>query len=528
MTSSQQLKPEELLGIARRRAWLLILPCFLLAAATAVIARKLPDRYSAEAVVLVVPQQVSQGLVRSTVTTRLDTRLQAISQQILSRSRLERIVEEFNLYPAERRTGLMEDVISKVRLDIKVAVVKGDAFRVTYEGADPKTVQQVTARVASLFIEESLRDRAVLAEGTDQFLEVQLDDARRRLVEHEKKLEGYRVQYSGQLPTQLGANLQALQNTQMQIQATLESINHDRDQQLLLQRQLADLQAEDSADASPANLPPPVAASTPEEVMRGSTARQLEAARSLLASLQLRYKADYPDIPRTKRLIQDLEAKLDAEALGRPLATSGDGFSGLPVKDQVRARRIADAQATLDQIEKRIAESQANEARLRLGATDYQRKIDLVPARESELTELTRDYSTLQDTYKNLLRKKEDSSISANLERRQIGEQFKLLEPARVPERPSSPNRPLLTLIGMIVGVVLGVGATIFIEYNDTSFATDDEIAALLQLPVLAVVPAMQSDAERRSAIARRVFLGVGLGTTVLACVAIVAYSFVS
>jgi polysaccharide chain length determinant protein (PEP-CTERM system associated) len=523
MIPGQSFKPEDALVILRRRAWLLLLPCAVFAAATALVARRLPDRYQSDAVVLVVPQQVAQALVRSTVTTRLDSRLQAISQQILSRARLERIIDEFNLYPGERQSGLMEDVVTRVRADITTAVVKGDAFRVSYTGRDPKTAQQVAARVASLFIEESLRDRAVLAEGTDQFLEVQLDDARRRLVEDEKKLEQYRMQYSGQLPTQLQGNLQALQNTQMQIQATLESINHDRDQELLLQRQLADLQDEQTNNDPAVPAANPVMPATPGDVLTGSTAKQLEAARSLLASLELRYKPDYPDIPRTKRLIKDLEAKLDAEALGRPVAV-GDGLS---TKDQLRNKRIADVQAQLAQIDQRIVESRATEERLRTRATDLQRKIDLVPARESELTELTRDYSTLQDTYKSLLKKKEESSISANLERRQIGEQFKLLEPARVPERPSSPNRPVITLAGTAVGLFLGLVSIILLEYRDTSFATDDEIAAFLQLPVLAVVPAMQSDIERRRASARRMFFGIGLGSTVLGCLAIVAYSFV-
>jgi polysaccharide chain length determinant protein (PEP-CTERM system associated) len=525
MIQGQQFKPEDLAAILRRRAWLLVLPTAVFAAVTAMVVRQLPDRYQSEAVVLVVPQQVAQALVRSTVTTRLDARLQALAQQILSRTRLERIIEELNLFTAERRSGLMEDLVTKVRSDIKVAVVKGDSFKVTYEGADPRAVQQVTARVASLFIEESLRDRAVLAEGTDQFLEVQLDDARRRLVEHEKKLEAYRMQYSGQMPTQLGGNLQALQNTQMQIQATLESMNRDRDQQLLLQRQLADLDLEATANAEIAAATP-TTASTPDEVVRGSTAKQLEAARNLLAQLQLRYKAEYPEIPRTKRLIRDLEAKLDAEALGRPVG-GGETTAGLSPKEQARLKRVADAQAQLALLEKRIAESQATEARLRTKAADYQQKIDMVPARESELTELTRDYSTLQDTYKNLLHKKEESGIAANLERRQIGEQFKLLEPARVPDKPSSPNRPLLTAIGMAAGLVIGVFVIVLLEYKDTSFATDDEIAAFLELPVLAVVPAMQSDAERRRETARRWILGFGFGSTVLGCLAIVAYTLV-
>src|SRR5262245_793937 len=245
MIPGKTYTPEDVVAILKKRVWYLIVPCAVFAAAAAILGKTLPDRYQSEAVVLVVPQQVAQALVRTTVTTNLSTRLQSISQQILSRTRLERLMEEFNLYPEERRAGLMEDAVSQLRTEIKVAVLKGDAFKISYETSTPKVAQQVTARVTSMFIEESLRDRAILAEGTDQFLEVQLDDARRRLVEQEKKLEEYRMKYSGTLPTQMSSNLQALQNTQMQIQATLESVNRDRDQQLLLQRQLVDLQNEE-------------------------------------------------------------------------------------------------------------------------------------------------------------------------------------------------------------------------------------------------------------------------------------------
>ena len=225
------------------------------AAATALVARKLPDLYQSQAVILVVPQQIPDRYVRSTVTTPMDERLQAISQQILSRTRLERIIEEFGLYSTERRTVMMEDIVDRMRTEIKTAAVKGDAFRVSYQGSNARTVQRVTAALASLFIEESLRDRSVLAEGTSQFLEVQLADARRRLIEQEKKLEAYRMKFSGQLPTQVGANMQALSNVQQQIQATLDSINHDRDNQLLLQQQLGELQ-NGNVDTEPVAVTP--------------------------------------------------------------------------------------------------------------------------------------------------------------------------------------------------------------------------------------------------------------------------------
>jgi polysaccharide chain length determinant protein (PEP-CTERM system associated) len=417
----------------------------------------------------------------------------------------------------------MEDTITQLRKEIRLSVVKGDAFRVSYEGPDPKTAQQVAARVTSMFIEESLRDRAILAEGTDQFLEVQLDDARRRLIEQEKKLEDYRVRNSGTLPTQLGGNLQALQNTQMQIQATLDTLNRDRDQQLLLQRQLLDLENEAE---DPTAQPAPTPKVSSDDAAKGSTAQQLAAARSQLAVLEQRYKPDYPDIPRMRRIVEDLEKQLDAETLMRPVGSGADP-STLSPREQARVKKVGDVQAQLTELDKRILASQTTETRLRTLAADYQRKIDIVPARESELTELTRDYGTLQDSYKNLLKKKEESAISTNLERRQIGEQFKLLEPAQLPEKPSSPNLPLLIAIGSGIGLAIGFAIIVLLEYRDTSFATDDEIINLLQVPVLAVVPAMQTDMEQRKELARRVFLGVGMGSTVLGCIAIIVYSVV-
>ena len=242
MLPGKAYKPEDILQILQRRIWILLVPFAVISAAVATWVHFLPDQYRSETVVLVVPQRISEAYVRPTVTGRIEDRLQSLAQQIMSRTRLERIIQDFNLYADDRKTGIMEDVVEQMRRDITLGVVRGDAFRISYQGDNPRTVMRVAERLAALFIEENLRDREVLAEGTNQFLEAQLEDARRRLVEHEKKLEDYRRAHAGQLPSQLDSNLQVLQSAQMQVQAVTESINRDRDRQLALERQIADLE----------------------------------------------------------------------------------------------------------------------------------------------------------------------------------------------------------------------------------------------------------------------------------------------
>src|SRR5262245_56327033 len=163
MLPGQTLTPEELLLIVRRRIWWIVMPLAFVSAITALIASQLPNRYRSETLILVVPQRVPETYVRATVTVRIEDRLQSIAQQILSRTRLERIIQDFDLYAAERKTGVMEDVVESMRDDITVQVVKGEAFRVAYVGDNPRTVMRVTDRLASLFIEENLHDREVLA-----------------------------------------------------------------------------------------------------------------------------------------------------------------------------------------------------------------------------------------------------------------------------------------------------------------------------------------------------------------------------
>ncbi len=514
MIPGKKYTPEEVFGLAWRYRWLIVVPFIMVTLATFIVSRWLPDRYRSETLILVVPQRVPETYVRSTVTARIEDRLQSISQQILSRTRLERIITDFNLYVEERRVLIMEDIVERMRRDIEVQIVKGDAFRVAYMGAEPRTVMKVTERLASLFIEENLRDREVLAEGASQFLEAQLDDARRQLIEHEQKLEAYRKQYDGQLPSQVDSNLQAIHSAELQLQTVTESLNRDRDQKMLLERQIADASVpETNAPAPPA--PAVSREGDPAAPNGASAAQQLAAARASLQTLELRFKPEHPDVLRLKRLIRDLEQKAEAEVLEQPLSP---GPTSAPISPAERARqnRFSELRIERENLGRAIESRQGDEKRLRAVIAEYQMRVAAAPTRESELVELTRDYDTLQKMYVSLLAKREDSKVSANLERRQIGEQFKILDPARLAERPFSPNRVLINAGGAVAGLALGVALVVLFEYRDSSLKTESDVTLALALPVLGLIPLMITTVEQRTQKRKRLIVTFATAAIIL------------
>jgi len=235
MLPGKKYSPEDFLRIAWKRRWIVAVPLVVIASTTAVVSLFLPNRYRASTSVMIVPQRVPEKFVSSTVTTELPERLNMISQQILSRTRLERIIQEFNLYQRERQRLIMEDVIERMRRDISLQVNTNpnrdaaSSFNVSFESNDARTAMRVTERLGSLFVQENLEDRALLADQTNQFLQGQLEDAKRRLQDHEKKLQEFRQRNNGQLPDQVSSNLQMLQTVQLQLQNVAESGNRDRD-----------------------------------------------------------------------------------------------------------------------------------------------------------------------------------------------------------------------------------------------------------------------------------------------------------
>lgn len=477
--------PELVVQIAWRRKWWIVLPAIAIAIGVVMWTRGLVDQYRSDALILVVPQQVPESYVRSTVTATVAERLQSISQQILSRTRLERIIVDLNLYEETRKTGIMEDIVDAMRAQIDVQTVRGDSFRVGFTHVDPRTAMRVAERIASLFIDESLRDREVLAEGTSQFLEAQLEEARRQLIDNEKKLENYRRTHAGQLPNQLDANMQGLHNIEMQIQTVIDSLNRNRDRQLVLQQAIVDLESNAFAQNDQA----------PAQAVE-TAADRLRKAEASLAAMETRLKPTHPDIVRARKGLQELRAAAEAEAAQAPV--SADEL--LSPAERIRRTRLNAATRELESVEKEIEAKIAQEQQLRANLSGYQARIEAIPTRESEMVELTRDYSTLQGLYQGLLAKKQESQISANLERRQIGEQFRILDPARLPARPFTPNRPRFYGMGVIGGLAFGLALAFVVEYLDRTMRSEDDVRVALSFPVLATIPMLDPPSRSRQA----------------------------
>jgi protein tyrosine kinase modulator len=514
--------PDEMARIAWRRKWVILVPFVTIALATMAWTRTLPNSFRSETIILVVPQRVPEAYVKSTVTETIEDRLGAIREQILSRSRLETIINDLGLYPELRDTYVMEDLVERMRTDIGITVAKDDSFRVSYVSSNPITAMKVTEQLSNLFINQNLKDREVLAQNTNAFLGSQLEEARRRLVEHEKKLEDYRRRHAGELPSQQETNLTAVNNAQLQIQQLVESINRDKDRKVLIERSIADLTSPDANPevstamvGSDANLP------------SGTAQQQLAAAQLALRNMELRLKPEHPDIQRMKRIVSDLEKKADTEGLEAPLSPGAPGVRASSPLEAARQNKVRGFRAELETLNKQIAEKEQEQRRLRNLMAVYQGRAEVAPTRESELTELTRDYDTLQKLYTSLLSKSEDSKMAANLESRQIGEQFRILDPARVPQRPFSPNRPRLDAVGAFLGLVVGVGLAVFLEYRDTSLKTDDDVLIALTIPVLAMIPVLltKSDVRRRQRL--RVAGGLTATLFVVAIVAAATWYFV-
>jgi polysaccharide chain length determinant protein (PEP-CTERM system associated) len=422
----------------------------------------------------------------------VEDRLPAISAQILSRSRLELVIQEFALYPELTKSAPMEDVVSRMRADIAGPNIEGssrESFRLSYSSGDPAVAQKVTSRLASLYLEQNQRDRTYRADSTSLFIESELENAKRSLVEHEKKLEAFRLRYAGQLPSQLAGNQQVIQSTQLQLQNLWDSMNRAKERRLQFERQLAEAQ-----------MPHAVAAAGGGKDSAGpqTAAQELEAARTALERAKRRYTSEYPQMAELERNVRMWQQRAEEEAR----IASQNALAGTPAMSAAEAQRqrhVRDLEAELDVIDRQIAEAQASEQRLNATLALYKANVDSVPTRESELTELNRGYDVLKAAHDSLLLKREESRIAANLERREIGEQFSVIDRASFPETPSNQRtRFQVMAAGPLAGLALGLLLLAFLEYRDATFRSEEDVFRSLNLPVLALVPAMSRPADVR------------------------------
>lgn len=555
MLPGKQYSPIDYAAMAWRWRWVILVPLLVGAYVALVVSSRMATLYLSEMLIQVVPQRVPDAYVKSTVTMRTVDRLSALSEQIMSRTELERLVVEMNLYPDLRQRLPMQDVVDQMRAKIRVDPIRernqdADSFYVRFSYPEANMARSVTERLGGLFIDVNARDRGNLAQATNSFLETQLDDARKNLETQENRLKEFRERYAGRLPTQLDFNMSALQNAQARVQTLIESLARDRDQKLLLQTTYAELNAQ---EIPPAPLPPaPVAPATPASaqnnsatpVLTGTTKQNLEQARAALSALEMRLKPEHPDVVRTKSAIASLEAKLAeetklalaaqqaaAEAAAAaaaaanpptPTPTTPIGPPPLTPAEIARRDRLQTLRGQIESLERQIAFKESEEARVRGSIEDLQRRIEQIPGVESEWVSLTRDYATQQSAYQQLLSKSQDAKLAANLEQRQIGEQFRILDPPRTPNRPVGVARLETNGIGAGIGLAIGLLLAGLLELRDRTFRKAADITEVLQLPVIALVPRVISPEERRRTRVR----GVLVSAAAMVVALVGAYGF--
>lgn len=436
----------EYVQIPLRRPWHVVIPFVVVTLLAVGFSLTITKTYTSSTLILVesdkVPQSFMNEGTRDAAPSR--PRLQTIRQEILSRTRLERILEELNPYPERAGRAPLTAIVEGMRQAIAINVKGNDSFTLEYTHRDPKIAQSVTARLATLFIEESSQARKTQVEVTGEFIESQLAEARQKLEEKEKALRQYKESRMGRLPEQTGANLAILQRLQLEQQSVSDSLRSARERAMLVERGLSA-----STGGGAANDP----------------ASELAAARSELAALRARYTDEHPDV----KAAQSRVARLEKQVGARTQSDQGDAQL-----EQARAE-VRHLEGKLADVDRRIAM--------------FQGRVEETPRTEQELATLTRDYQQLNQNYLDLLRKKMDAQMAERLQDQWKTDNFRILDPAFLPERPVSPNRWLFLWVGMVAGLLAGLAASVVAEMMDPTIKSLREVEALLPFPVLAALP---------------------------------------
>jgi succinoglycan biosynthesis transport protein ExoP len=507
-----------------RRRWFVALPAFSIFLAVWILAWCMPAVYRSETVILVEQQKVPEQYVVSNVSADLQDRLQNMTQQILSRTRLLKTTDDFHLYPKLRRRVSEDDLIERMRKDIQVELVQATnrsgnltAFKVAYISHDPALAQKVTARLTSLFIDENLKARQEQSTQTTEFLTSQLADAGRGLAEQEAKVREFKSQYLGQLPEQVQGNVQILSGLQAQLEQETDLLGKTKQQAVYLETlktQWRSLETNFSTGNTVGTTP-------------SALDQELARLRAQLADLRSHYTDRHPDIRKLKEQIaetdkakQRMETELaaaqssgGADSMGHPsnAADMQAMSSRMEVESQVKANKVEmeNRQRAIDSLQKRIEE--------------YQGRLNMTPVREQQLAGLTRDYEQSRKNYEQLLAKRDQSEMATDLEKRQQGEQFRVLDPPNLPQKPYSPNRLRLNLLGLVLGMFVGCIVLAGAEAIDDRVYSKEDLKDIVTAPVLTQIPvlmtALEQNQERRLAWLKMASLGGVFGIT-LVCLA--------
>ena len=473
------------LGVWSRRKWMAVAGFVLPLTAGVSVITFLPNLYRSTATVLVDRQQIPETFVRSTVTSALETRLHTISQEILSRSRLEELINRFGLYAKLRTRVPFEDVIARMRSDIKLDLKSVDArglreatvaFTISYQGSHPGTVAAVTNTLASFYIEGNVKNRERQATNTAEFLKVQLAETKVRLDAQEQRVSEFKRRHLGELPQQLETNLGTLERLHAQLRLNADNQTRAAERRQSLSGQLAEAESLLSMPLAP-TAAAASAAETPEA--------RLIRLKEELARLRSQFSEKYPDVVRTAAEVQVLERQVEAaKSQERRLEDKPPAASQTPLTPYVL--RLKEA---LGDVDADIKVYKGEEKRLREGIAAYQARVENVPRREQEFREVSRDYDSTRELYQTLLKRYEEAQLAENMEQGQKGEQFRVLDPAIADTVPAAPNRAKLLAVALIASLGVALAAVMGAEKVDTSFHAVDDLRAFSPVPVVVSIP---------------------------------------
>lgn len=518
---------QRLFEIGWRRKWAILIPFVSVFVIVNLWALYQPNQYRSSSSIFIEPQKVPSEYVRSTVTTDIEGRMRSISQQLTSRTKLLKIIEMLDLYPEDVKKGEpAEMLVSKMRKKLSVESPNRrdtNFFVIHFIHKDPTKAMLAVSNLVSLFIEESLQVRELQAEDTTEFIEEELEKLKVILEEQELAVQRYKKRYMGELPDQLVANLRMLDNLQLQLTGNQESQRELDGRLMLIEQEISRLEGDldvasaigDNTGVSPIN-----------NTTLNQMVAQMDTLRKRIVNLESVYTSRHPDLVAARAELARVEAAFKA---------AREDLSNTPPQSSKKAADLAptyslelsNLRRQLTEIKPRLAAMRQEEENLRKKIADFQKRVEATPLREQQLAQLTRDYENTKASYESLLTNKREAQMSENLEKRQQGEKFQILDQANFPEKPYLPNRPKIMAMGFAGGLGVGIGLAIFLEALFPAFYSLKQLQLrVTNLPITYGIPYIVSRRETRRRIIRNT-VGTVTAVVVLTLVLILFDRFV-
>jgi succinoglycan biosynthesis transport protein ExoP len=515
--NQQGLNLQQVAGIVRRRRWHFLLPLFIGWVTLWGASWFLPSVYKSGTTIIVEQPTVSKELLPSNVNDDLQDRLQSITTQILSRTRLLHIIDSLDLYPDQKARGAPDELVARMRKDTEIELVRASgsqeltSFNISFSAHDPRTAQRVTSELTSLFINENLEMTNQEATDTTSFFESQLEAAGQALSSQEEKIRVFKDQHSADLPSQMPGNLAILNGLQSQLQSEQDNLDRAKQQTVYYQSLIGEYRtlqrANKGAPGAPAGLP--------------AIDLELDKLRSQLADLKAHYTDHHPDVRKVEQQIAETEktkAKL-AASLNAAAANSQQDSSATSSNGDMSLAQL-ESQLKANQIE--TANRERSLATLQAKINDYQGRLGQAPIREQQLADLSRGYEQSKANYDDLMKRKNSSALSTTYTQRQQGQHFRMIDPPSLPAKPDFPNRLKMCVMGLALGVVLGGVVAGGSEFMDDRIHSEKEFKELVPVAVISEIPAVstvdEEISQRRSnrlawAAATVVFAAIVVGT---------------